>query len=546
MTTPSASIARALVTELIAAGVRDVVIAPGSRSAPIAYALAAAEAAGAVRIHVRVDERGAAYLALGLARASSYTDQQRPVAVLTTSGTAVANLHPAVLEAAHSSIPLIVISADRPHALRDTGASQTTRQVGIFGSAVRTDAEIPAGASERSVRGVVTRLVAASLGSISRDPGPVHLNVAFAEPLAPEDVWEAPESPAAVTLLADPPRPALLSQGPRTLVVAGDGAGPGIAHTAHRAGWPLLAEPTSGARFGGAIRNYRELLAAGLGDSAERIVVAGHATISRPVSRLLARTDAEIVVVSPTARWTDAAGTASTVLPAVDAEPGGPAEEAWRETWRTADRRLGDAVDLSPVERVLGAAWAAPEAIVLGSSNAIRAADVAAPGDGASRIAVANRGLAGIDGTVATAAGLALGLEAPVRAVMGDLTFLHDATALVAGRLERDVDLQIVVLDDVGGAIFETLEYGDLAVDEAGRRVFERLFGTPQELDAAALGAALGAEALTVEPGGVEEVFARGIWGRSVVVVPVDRSGLRKAAAERLAAAKDVVAGLGE
>lgn len=542
MTTPSATIARALVSELIAAGVREVVLAPGSRSAPLAYAFAAAEAAGQVRLSVRVDERGAGFLALGLARAAAVVEGGlRPVAVLTTSGTAVVNLHPAVLEASHSGLPLIVITADRPHHLRDTGASQTTRQAGVFGSAVRTDAEIPAGSPPGSVRGLVTRLAAAATGVLTNDPGPVHVNVAFVEPLAPDDVW-APPTPAQPVRVVGAGRSVLaLGQGPRTLVVAGDGAGPDIARIAHHAGWPLLAEPTSGARWGGAITNYRDLLEAGLGDRADRIVVAGHPTLSRPVARLLARADAEIVVVSRTARWTDVAGAASAVVGAITVAEGGAAEADWLELWRTADRGLGGAVALGPVERVVTAAWDAPEALVLGSSNAVRAADIAAPGDGGQRLAVANRGLAGIDGTIATAAGLALGLGEPVRAVMGDLTFLHDATSLVRGALERDVNLQVVVIDDAGGAIFETLEYGELAIGEAGRALFERLFGTPQVLDAAALGAALGSDVVTVGADEVASVFARGISGRSVVVVPVGRSGLRAAAAARLEAARAVV-----
>ncbi|NCD19386.1 MAG: 2-succinyl-5-enolpyruvyl-6-hydroxy-3-cyclohexene-1-carboxylate synthase, partial [Actinobacteria bacterium] len=153
----SAGVAREVVTQLVAAGVRDVVLSPGSRSAPLAYALAAAERAGWLRVHVRVDERSAGFFALGLARAAALSGVARPVAVATTSGTAVANLHPAVLEASHSGIPLLVVSADRPHELRGTGANQTTAQVGIFGGAVRAALDLPAGVDPVAVRGHVTR-----------------------------------------------------------------------------------------------------------------------------------------------------------------------------------------------------------------------------------------------------------------------------------------------------------------------------------------------------------------------------------------------------
>src|SRR5699024_8322173 len=154
--------AREFVTQFVAAGVRDVVLAPGSRSAPFAYALAAAEDAGWLHVHVRVDERTAGFVALGLARAAALRGESRPVAVVTTSGTAVANLHPAVLEASHGGVPLVVVSADRPHELRGTGANQTTVQVGLFARAVRASLDVPAGFDPGAVRGHVTRLAAAA------------------------------------------------------------------------------------------------------------------------------------------------------------------------------------------------------------------------------------------------------------------------------------------------------------------------------------------------------------------------------------------------
>ncbi|MCK6209803.1 2-succinyl-5-enolpyruvyl-6-hydroxy-3-cyclohexene-1-carboxylic-acid synthase [Georgenia sp. EYE_87] len=554
---PAAATARALVTALVAHGVRHVVLAPGSRSAPLAYALQEAERAGWLHLHVRVDERVAGFLALGLSRAAA-----APVAVVTTSGTAVANLHPAVLEAAHSGLPLVVVSADRPHEMRGTGANQTTDQVGIFASAPRFAVDLPAGAVPGpALDQVVTRALAAARGLRTNDPGPVHLNVGLRDPLAPSSRWVPGPVPAArdVVAPAGPPAAEVLRPGPRTVVVAGDGAGPAARELAERAGWPLLAEPTSGSRSGtSAIGPYRLLLAdPALGGAVERVVVLGHPTLSRPVSTLLARRDVEVVVVAPRGPWTDVAGVASRVVGAVAFS--GQTETTWMERWRRAadaaeeviGRALADGFDGLYVARavagaaVAGAAGSAGAGVsgaagvstlVVGSSNTVRDLDLVAlpwrPGEAPHT--VANRGLAGIDGTVATASGLALGTGRPVRAVMGDLTFLHDAGALARGRLEAEVDLQIVVLNDSGGGIFATLEHG--APDRAGE--FERIFGTPQDVDLASLAAAYGARyGLARTPAELDDALRAPVRGRSVVEVPVDRRGLRE---RRAALAADV------
>ncbi|WP_127132142.1 2-succinyl-5-enolpyruvyl-6-hydroxy-3-cyclohexene-1-carboxylic-acid synthase [Georgenia sp. SYP-B2076] len=552
---PSTATAHQLVTALVAHGVRDVVLAPGSRSAPLAYALQAAEDAGWLRLHVRVDERVAGFVALGLARAPAEDGRAaaedggacRPVAVVTTSGTAVANLHPAVLEASHSGAPLVVLSADRPHELRGTGANQTTDQVGIFASATRYAVDLPAGAAGGSALDqVVTRALAAARGLRSNDPGPVHLNVALRDPLAPAARWRPGRPPAPRDVVAPAGRPAAeaLRRGPRTVVVAGDGAGPRARQLAEAAGWPLLAEPTSGARAGDhAIGPYRLLLSEpALGGAIERVVLFGHPTLSRPVSTLLARPDVEVVVVAPRGLWTDVAGTAARVVgdvlpPAARV----PADAAWLDRWRLADQAARAAIDklvldarrpldgLLLARRVADAAGRpgdGPDILVLGSSNTVRDLDLAAaPWDAAAAPTVlANRGLAGIDGTIATATGVALGTGRPVRAVMGDLTFLHDAGALLRGTLEREVDLQVVVLNDAGGGIFSTLEHG--APERAAQ--FERIFGTPQAVDLAQLATGYGARHVLVEDGEqLRALFAGAMRGRSVVEVRVDRSGLR-------------------
>lgn len=559
---PSALTARALVRALAAQGVRDVVLCPGSRSAPLAYALLAADDAGLLRLHVRVDERAAGFLALGLARAGE--DADRPVAVVTTSGTAAANLHPAVLEAAHAGRPLVVVTADRPHEMRGVGANQTAHQVGLFGGAVRWAADLPARETpvdpggERALGALVARAVAAACGVRSGDPGPVHLDVGLRDPLAPAAPWVSDLRPAPlpVVLPSQPTlgaaAPALLGRGPRTVVIAGDGAGAQARDLAERAGWPLLAEPSSGARSGpAALGPYRLLLdVPDLADAVERVVLFGHPTLSRPVSRLLARLDVEVVVVAPGAgTWPDVAGAAALVCGAVDlAGPGHPAEpgRGWLDRWRRADAAARGVLDAHlargplagpAIARAVATATheglGGARTLVVGASNAIRDLDLvdSPPAHGAGRV-LANRGLAGIDGTIATAAGVALGSGAPVRALVGDLTFQHDVGALACGPLEREPDLQVVVVNDDGGAIFATLEHG--APERAA--AFERIFGTPQGLGVAALCAGFGVAHTTVEDlAGLHAALARPVRGRSVIEARVDRSDVR-GRAERLRA----------
>lgn len=512
----SHALARALVAHLAAAGVRNVVLCPGSRSAPLAYALADAERAGLFTLHVRVDERSAGFVALGIATVHG------TAAVVTTSGTAVANLHPAVLEASHAGRGLVVVSADRPAELRGTGANQTTQQPGIFGAATRYDADLPADTPLTSVRGTVARALAAARGAITRDPGPVLLNVQFREPLGPPPERALPAVVAGAKPIAVQAAvasvhyvPCVLDAAPRTVVIAGDGAGHEIAEVAERAGWPLLAEPSSGARTAYSVTRYRDLLSTPIVDRVERVIVAGHPTLSRPVSKLLATTDAEIVIVSPGPRWTDVAAAATRVVPAIEAS--GAADPEWLARWRRADAELAARSHPSAQQRAAEAIWRAGGNLVLGSSSTIRAFDACAHGP-QPRV-WANRGLAGIDGTISTATGIAHALREPVRVVVGDLTFLHDATALVRGLHEPDVDMQVIVFDDAGGSIFGSLEYGSQPGEE-----FERLFATPQALSIPALARSLGADASECAPDTIANALAAPIVGRSVIRVPLERS----------------------
>jgi len=513
--------AATVLDELVRGGVRHVVLSPGSRSAALGYAAAALADAGRCTLHTRLDERTAGFLALGIARTS-----HAPVALVTTSGTAVANLHPAVLEAGHSGVPLVLLTADRPAALRGTGANQTTDQVGVYGSAVRTAADVPAGVpGHREAeqvggwRSLVARAVLAAQGDLATAAGPVHLNLQFDGPLVPgtPDGWSTPLAgrPAGsawtrTTSAVPAVEPEVLSTDRRTVVVAGDDAGPPARVLAQRGGWPLLAEPSSGSRTGAnAIRTYRLLLGdPGLADRVERVVVAGHPTLSRPVTRLLTRPEVEVVALvgpgSPTRVWTDPGHTVSRVLAAArpDRERHEDSPDPWLGEWLERDAAVGarldrllEAYDGLPPHSVAGTvARALPPGglLVVGASNPIRDLDLMVPryAVGDRRMVVANRGLSGIDGTVSSAIGAALGRPHSTRAfaLLGDVTFLHDVTGLVTGPHESLPDLTLVVLNDDGGSIFALLEQGEPAYQGP----FERLFATPHGVDLGQLCAATG------------------------------------------------------
>lgn len=506
----STAMATVLIDELIRCGVREIVLAPGSRSAALAFAAHAAAGDGRVRLHVRVDERSAGFLALGMAKTS-----HRPVPVITTSGTAVANIHPAVLEASHAGIPLVVLSADRPAGLRGTNANQTTDQVKIFGDAVRAFADVSPGiegASETqqvaSWRSLVSRMTATAAGRTTSAPGPVHINAQFTEPMTPdvEGGWTAHcsgrphEMPWTMTADQPPHQPEPLDAGPeRTVLVAGDDAGPPARALAEQAGWPILAEPTSGARTGdNAIRTYRLLLAdEDLANRIERVVVCGHPTLSRPVTALLSRTDIEIIAIPLATGWTDPGHQVSRVVNAAAAPPGDP---AWLKEWQERDavlsRRLDELLEqqgeLTPHQVAATVSAALPPAglLFVGASNPVRDLDltVAHYRAGERRLVIANRGLGGIDGSVSTAIGAALGRTGTSRAfaLLGDLTFLHDSNGLVIGPDEARPDLTIVVANDDGGSIFASLEQGGPSYSES----YDKLFGTPHGTDIAALCAA--------------------------------------------------------
>jgi 2-succinyl-5-enolpyruvyl-6-hydroxy-3-cyclohexene-1-carboxylate synthase len=572
-------LALTLVDELVRAGLTDACLAPGSRSAPLALALA--EHPG-VRLHVHLDERSAAFFALGAAKASG-----RPAAVLCTSGTAAANLHPAVLEADHAHAPLLLLTADRPPALRGTGANQTVDQIKLYGSAVRLFCEVgmpaPTGAAgagagagtgaSDAADGRYWRSLAARawLAALGPPAGPVHLNFAFAEPLVPRPLRGAPvpgrpagapwtrvsrrpqrPDPAEVEALAEAVRGT-----PRGLLVLGWDArlDPGAVDAfAAAAGWPVLADPLSGGRRGpAAVSTYDSLLRL-RGFAAEHrpdlVLRVGAAPTSKVLTGWL---DAAVpqVMVDPEGGWPDPGRAASGQLvadpsallealaAAIGRAAGGRARRPdrrnhpWLAGWLRAESLARHAIDElldsseepfeGRVARDLVAALPDRATLVVGSSMPVRDVDAfAAPRDGLRL--VANRGVSGIDGFVATSLGVAAVTGGPVAALCGDLSLLHDATSLL-GAAGRRPGVVLVVCDNDGGGIFSFLPQADLPAPS-----FETLFATPHGLDLAdlAVAARLPCQRLTKasELGpALEAALGRG--GTEVLLVPGDRAANR-------------------
>ncbi len=543
---PATAFSVALLDEFVRLGVRDVVLSPGSRSQALALVAAEFEQLGLIRLRVRIDERVGGFLALGLA-----VETNTPVLVITTSGTAVGNLHPAVMEAHHSGVPIIVLSADRPEALRGVGSNQTTDQPGIFGSAVQHswDVGAPTGAEgEAEAAHALARAV------FAKASGPVHLNLSFAEPLSSPFSYDAPlHGQEAVSVIELPPAQEVpggveLEQAPGTIVVAGTGAGPRAEEVARHLGAPLLAEVASGAHFGPQlVVAYRELLAtANFGDRVSRVIVFGHPTLSREVPALIQRDGVQTIVVR--GRTADDYNPGRRVAHFADAVTvlGEPSDQSWSGRWVAASRALITPTETAPdvaadpaaharaelaavrapvtrrslVEAVWRATWP-HDRLVLGASRLIREADKFVVG---KKISVhANRGLAGIDGTISTSLGIALASQASgnpstTRVLLGDLTFLHDVGALLFGVGEDVPNIQVIVGNDDGGTIFDGLEVG-----RQGGAAFDRVLLTSQHAPVEQLARAYGWEYVRVETRGALDQALTASRGRTVVEVPLPR-----------------------
>lgn len=606
---PATLLARAVVASLVEAGVKRVVISPGSRNAPLTYALADAAQAGYLQLRVVVDERSAAFVALGASRSDwLHEGLARPAVAVMTSGSAVANAHPAVVEADAAGVPLIILSADRPHALVNTGASQTTVQTGIFGAATRYQADLGDTNASDAVANQVRRAVAAASGRLSLDPGPVHLNVRLAPPLAPTAPWQVPHlEPKTHWLRARKPLEEQLNgvtvsqvgcrlgldPARRGVIVVGDNDDAELAHyaasLAHAWGWPLLAEPTSLVRTNtNAVAAYSALLACGdgsvggdgaqLSQEIEQLLVVGRPTLTRPISALLAREDIYQVVLTNRARWSDVSGQAAYVTTleqalsslntptggaeagaeaGADADAGGDASASaaagagagvgknapsplWLQRWLQAGQQQLNATSVTKAAQMALTTWQATSqyeshsqstaihsdglessvTLIAASSMTIRYLDARLPaGKQLKKMpgpVVANRGLAGIDGTISTAVGLAWASGQPVRVIIGDLAAAHDLTGLVKAVTETEVDLQVIVLDDHGGKIFSGLEYGASELSN----YFPRFFTTAQQVDFAQAAAAFGAHVSVIDDvDGLQSLLSKTIEGRSLVHV---------------------------
>lgn len=614
---PATLLARAVVASLVEAGVKRVVISPGSRNAPLTYALADAAQAGYLQLRVVVDERSAAFVALGASRSDwLHEGLARPAVAVMTSGSAVANAHPAVVEADAAGVPLIILSADRPHALVNTGASQTTVQTGIFGAATRYQADLGDTNASGAVANQVRRAVAAASGRLSLDPGPVHLNVRLAPPLAPAAPWQVPHlEPKTHWLRARKPLEEQLNgvtvsqvgcrlgldPARRGVIVVGDNDDAELAHyaasLAHAWGWPLLAEPTSLVRTNAnAVAAYSALLAGGDGSASgdgaqlsqeiEQLLVVGHPTLTRPIGALLAREDIYQVVLTNRARWSDVSGQAVYVTTlehalsslntpgggagagaglggsvggeaGADADAGGDASasadagagvgvgknapsQLWLQRWLQAGQQQLNATSVTKAAQMALTTWQATSqyeshsqstaihsdglessvTLMAASSMTIRYLDARLPaGKQLKKMpgpVVANRGLAGIDGTISTAVGLAWASGQPVRVIIGDLAAAHDLTGLVKSVTETEVDLQVIVLDDHGGKIFSGLEYGASELSN----YFPRFFTTAQQVDFAQAAAAFGAHVSVIDDvDGLQSLLSKAIEGRSLVHV---------------------------
>ena len=543
-----------MVDDLVRFGMEHAAVSPGSRSTPLALALARHPH---VLVHVHLDERAAGFFALGIAKATG-----RPVAVACTSGTATAELLPAVVEASQTRTTLVLLTADRPPELRGVGANQTIDQVGLFGGYVRAsfDAPVPGDAAdEQTWHDLVLGLTRASMGL---PPGPVHLNLPFREPLvgAPDVLPASAPSGTEFTLSAAA-EPEELEGLERELTSTTDGlilAGsmrespPTLPDLAARAGWPLLAEPTSNLRVPGALSAGQFLLADARFSNEhvpEVVLQFGAAPTSRAALELVRRAgrlvivDQDHLVADPhrKAAWTlraEPAGFVSELL--FGSEPG---ESAWLRAWREADGAARTAVDglleewgepfEGRIARDVAASVPAGGVLVVGSSMPVRDLDAyMAP---RREIGIlANRGASGIDGFVSTALGVSA-TGAATTALCGDLTLLHDIGSLVWSA-SKDLDCVLVVPNNDGGAIFSFLPQRELPE-------FEELFATPHGLDLGAICRAAGAGHARVEHS--DDVIpsverARGAGGVHVVEVPIDRArnvDLHAAVQEAVAAA---------
>lgn len=531
---PSTAQALVMVDELLRCGVTDVVLAPGSRSTPLALALADAERDELLALHVRLDERSAGYLALGIAKVTGV-----PAAVVTTSGTAAINLHPAIVEADESGVALLAITTDRPPALRGVGANQVIAQPGVFGPSVRQGIDMGVAENRPGMvgywRSTISRAVARSTDAA--DPGPVHLNVPFAEPLVPDgdDTWcedlegrsegrpwtadarlvagmSTPMDDVLNSLFDDFPVPA------KGLIVVGDHDDPEavemVDELGDMLGWPVIGEPSSNAAGCSTALSHGPLL---LADQAfagqhvpEVVLTVGRVGLSRAIHKAISAAGLHIAVDSRP-QWSDPTRSAAIVLTSVPLPPeAAEVDESWLDSWQRADvlaaaaaetvlARSDDTLTGVHVARMAAASVPQGGLFFVGPSWSVRHVAAFAGSTVQDGVVLGNRGTSGIDGCVSTAWGAALALQrnggAGAIALLGDQTFLYDSNGLAVPAEEERPDLTIVVSDNDGGGIFSSLEQGSAEFEPS----FERVFGVPLAVDLERLCASAGVPCSVVE-----------------------------------------------
>jgi 2-succinyl-5-enolpyruvyl-6-hydroxy-3-cyclohexene-1-carboxylate synthase len=507
VTNVQATFAATLVDEWVRCGVQHAVVSPGSRSTPLALALAADDR---VRLQVHHDERAASFMALGVGKVSG-----TPAVLLTTSGTAAAELHAAVVEAHQARVPMLVCTADRPPELQSVGAPQTIDQTHLFGRAVRWFVEpgVADDTTSSTWRSLAARAFVEATGAAA---GPVHLNLAFRDPL----VGEPGELPPGrrdgrpwhqrgPVVLAHPER----ISGRRGLIVAGAGC----SHLGSLDVWPVLADPLSGVP---GVRAFDALLRTGRMPEPDVVLRVGDAPASKVLAQWLASLDCPQHVVASS--WSDpdrVASTYSHTYSMVDSER----DDEWWALWHDADAAAQRAIDEVLASKdvvtepfVARTVSQVASTLVVSSSMPIRDVEwFGAPGAG--RRILANRGANGIDGVVSTGVGVAIGSGDAVTILVGDIAFLHDANALL-GLGSRGVDVTVVVIDNRGGGIFSFLPQAAALAPER----FELLFGTPHDVDLEAFVAAHGLPVTTVTAPSALRGALEGP-GPKVVVVPTDR-----------------------
>ena len=501
----STSLARVVVRQIIEAGITDVVISPGSRNAPLSLAFFEASQEGLIKIHVRIDERTAAFFALGIIKSTG-----RPVPVVCTSGTAVANYHPAVLEASHTNAPLMVLTADRPAMLRKTGANQTTEQARIFGKAVRYFADID---------GPVYPM---ELPLDSLRTGPIHLNLQFDEPLLSDDSsdWLSQISVAPKEFVPRTKPGTLRLVGARGVVVVGHDRGgltvDEVTQFTKILGWPVIAEdPLS---FPDAIAHASIFLTSPEIRSTlipQSVLVIGRTTLSRSINAFI-KSSPITYVVDQRLATVDSDRQADRKFTELPDLQGVIQSDEWIAKWNKVSERaqklIGslDGWSEAVIARTIAATIPNGTALFVSSSRPIRDLEgFAHPRGGV--YTYANRGLAGIDGNISTALGVAYGHKATI-AVLGDLSFLHDLPGLVN---KESINCRFIIINNDGGGIFSTLP-------QRGVKGFETVFGTPHGLNPAAIAQAMGVDAKEIRSlKELEAEIKAPISGVSVVVCDV-------------------------